>query len=326
MQTKGRALTRSWLRNIQAAKELPENYDFKRLLLGTNYDENEPIKNILLAKDFRNYVDKQGDYRFGARWPSVRGHLENYAIVVELLSILGCESLAPQYDVMNSFWTTYKFYLQVMYPAIFMPDGLLSGELPLSLPKQPSQNSPAPGYPPHISSRHALVPDKYVTYYQRELKHLDLSITQGDRWLDFLLANFDQFARVNKSPALQVFAQKTHTIGNMAPVPEGFNSRRGAYDYWDRGLEKLKQDFRSAEEWDFYVEANYFGQYIKEGPEGAGEIAELWARYPHSPSPSTEEQILEFLEAVSPRITTRGQQIIEQYTAMRQYDSRRETF
>ncbi len=84
--------------------ELTWDYDFKKILLGDIVyvsNENEAIKNILLAKNFSNYVDSEIDYN-----KYYQGHIENYQVVENVFKKVFQEGNGSHKDVMNSFWTT----------------------------------------------------------------------------------------------------------------------------------------------------------------------------------------------------------------------------
>lgn len=103
--------------------DLIVNYDFKKKLLGDLYSNENPIKNILLANEDINYCDKSDDY-FNFN-DFKRGHIENYKSIDDLFRKLFPNANTEYKDIMHSFWTIYKCYLQIIYPEIFTPEGTI---------------------------------------------------------------------------------------------------------------------------------------------------------------------------------------------------------
>ena len=79
-------------------KTISEKDDLKKLFLGQEYDQQQPVKNILKAR-------------------TSNVHIEKYEVVEDVLKLTG--KATAHKDIMNSFWTTYKIMLQLVYPDFF---------------------------------------------------------------------------------------------------------------------------------------------------------------------------------------------------------------
>ncbi|MGR6899398.1 hypothetical protein [Rummeliibacillus sp. BSL5] len=291
---------------------LTANYDFKKVLLGDNYiGDGNPIKNILLAKVSANYLDKSDDYFNYNNFK--RGHIENYQLIENVFRILFPSSNTDYKDVMNSFWTTYKCYLQIMYPEIFMPIGTIKeGDAsPLIIPDYERNDSiPNFAYPPHSSEKYEVLHPKYLTYYKNNFP--SLTVEKGMNWIEFLSTNFEYFSEVHDSEELQKFAVLTHTVGNIAAVPCGFNGGRGHRDYWDWGL-KLLQDFlEPIGAWKDFINTNFLNCYVDEDYK----IIPYWKNHlvPYSRLlPKNKFELIEFLEQANFRIEERGRNMMNEF-------------
>ncbi|MDT2814784.1 hypothetical protein [Vagococcus carniphilus] len=237
--------------------------DLKRILLGDNYDETNPIKNILMGKLNQYYMDDKSDY-----YNYKKGHLENYQIVEDFFENVTNHKDTGYKDVMNSFWTTYKCLLQIEYPDVFRPLGSLAkkDKQPLRKSTKDTAQPVHIGYPPLNSIIH----DKYIDYYKHYNKEhfpkLKLEIEDNQKkitWIEFLLINYERFDKVNeKMDELKRFAKLTHTIGNITVVPVGFNGGRNSYDYWDYGLMKLRKFLITLDSWNNYVEKYHMEPFL----------------------------------------------------------------
>lgn len=72
-------------------------------------------------------------------------------------------------DIMNSFWTTYKIMLQLVYPDFFRPAEVIGENQESYLEKPSEQNLLAVNskYPPHDSGASAVISDRYLTYFDQ---------------------------------------------------------------------------------------------------------------------------------------------------------------
>lgn len=281
------------------------DYDLKRILLAEMYNESEPIKNILNGKLYSN--DSKEDY---SRFMS--GHVENYHVVNDVFSVLYPHGDTTHKDVMNSFWTTYKHYLQIEYNDVFMPDGSISGsKIPLRKPV--STKKPSTSYPPFSYGEHKTVGDAYTSYYEKNFP--DFNVAAEDSWFEFLLNNFHQFMNVHGSVELNTFAKRTHTIGNICVVPKGFNGGRGASDYWDWALVFLRGHFMTFAGWDPFIEAHFLHDYVNEED---ATVIPFWDNHlsdnKQIPNyPQTRGEIMSFLSVVNRNIRNRGERIMQRY-------------
>ncbi|EIW2096634.1 hypothetical protein MBU60_002592 [Enterococcus faecalis] len=82
-------------------KTISAKDDLKKLLLGQEYDHQQPVKNILKAR-------------------TSNVHIEKYEVVEDVFLKLTGKATVHK-DIMNSFWTTYKIMLQLVYPDFFRP-------------------------------------------------------------------------------------------------------------------------------------------------------------------------------------------------------------
>lgn len=293
-------------------ENLESDYDFKQILLGDSYDTLNPVKNILLAKNNNNYKDITTDYSLDKRTSEKRGHIENYKLIEEVFQKLSLGNTDYK-DIMNSFWTTYKCYLQIAYPIVFCPDGKEKDIFPLTISEE--TNAPSIAYPPHVSGKNKNISDKYLKYYTEELAYLEFIINKNDTWLDFLMNNFDKFEKVHKYHHLERFANLTHTIGNIAVVPIGFNAGRAGYDYWDWGLEYLKEFLEPIDAWSKYLEIHDYIPYVD--VKKNNEIRPFWTNHLNTSKhnlyllPKTEENIKDYLKFVNKCIEYRGIEIIK---------------
>ena len=296
--------------------DLIENYDFKKKLLGDLYNNENPIKNILLAYEDKNYRDKEDDYFNFNRFK--RGHIENYKEIDDLFKKLFPSSNTEYKDIMNSFWTTYKCYLQIIYPEIFMPEGTIKDgdEVPLKIPQKSDLNISTPNmsYAPFkYYKNNGKIHKKYLAYYKKNYSFL--KVYDGMTWAKFLIENFEVFSKVHNSEELKKFAALTHTIGNIAIVPYGFNTNRNFNDYWDMGL-KLIQENLSSNEWEDYINMNFFNHYVDEN----NNIKQYFKRsnnFKRSNKnnlylPQNEEDIIRFLKNVNFCIETREKDMMKE--------------
>ncbi|MGX4645064.1 hypothetical protein [Holzapfeliella sp. JNUCC 80] len=304
-------------------KYLEWDYDYKEKLLGKKISNNS-IKNILLAKDKENYRDKYSDY---VKHKQAKGHIENYSEVDTILKKVFNidEKILLHKDIMNSFWYTYKFYLQLEYPAIFKPGGNLNNKLPLTKPKSSQLSKTYIGYPPHTTGgKSQYLNQKYIEYYNQYFQSL-LSPFQKEikeeqypkiLWVDFLRKNFEKFNKVHENKYLKDFAKLTHTIGNIVIVPKGFNSNRGNYDYWDYGLCYLKKSwYPTTSGWKKIIKDNFLEEYVCNS---CGSVQPLWEKHLKSGNllPKNTSQIDSFLITVNQRIENRGKRIMNTYNKL----------
>jgi hypothetical protein len=319
--------------NSEPTRECYENvsfdwdFDFKQKLLGNNYDNYNPIKNILLMKNN----------------PPGR-HIENDPIVDTIF-----KKLFPQQDnkksykdIMNSFWTTYKFHLQIEYPEIFTPGGICYNDKTTQEYKPPdfaSDPSARQKYPPYDTEEYMTIRSEYITHYESKFKgeinipNKTKIIIPGTKrtllinptWCELLIENFDYFDKVHQCGELHKFAKLTHTIGNVlivtAPefkIPSNFNyitpGIKNSFDYCDLKLELLKKTLGTL--WKQFVDSHYLNDYVDENDN----VIPLWKNHLVNSSlspknngnqiPKTSDQILEFLSNVNCRIEKRGKDII----------------
>ncbi|MDQ7158907.1 hypothetical protein RCG63_02715 [Lactococcus lactis] len=287
-------------------KELTWDYDFKKILLGdTAYDsnKNEVIKNILLAKDFSNYVDSKSDYN-----KFYQGHIENYQVIEIIFKEVFQKVNGSHKDVMNSFWTTYKFFLQIEYPDIFTPVGSLRNKNPLKKNINLIVSKVSNAYPPFDSKKHQIIHQKYICYYKKYFPQLN--VKEGDTWNQFLMENFNQFDKVHLCLELVQFAKLTHSIGNIAVVPKDFNASRYLpyLDYWDLSLNSLKKCMPAYNSWDSFVDSHYLNNYVDEHYN----VLPFWENHFKRTNPTTREEIIMFLTKANFCIENRGKKILSQ--------------
>jgi hypothetical protein len=344
----------NWLVECKEKGILPWEYDFKRILFRGDYDNENPIKHILETKNIlyyrqkndngRKYTENQitdilekkniinfsdfhRDYYNGRNWESYmaraeRGHIENYRIIEAVFQKIfpRQDSKKTYKDIMNSFWTTYKFLLQNEYPDIFTPKGSLGNNRPLSKNNETlsSQNKQTGNsYPPKDSWGYQVIPYKYLKYYENNFPN-KIKIRGIDTWCEFLIQNFDYFTRVHQCDKLNKYAQLTHTIGNILTVPCNSNYKKGKYiyDYCDLGLKSLK-DLLSPSCWGSFVKSHYLDEYVDENDN----VIPLWKNHLVNSSlspkdngnqiPKESNQIHEFLSNVNCRIINRGKYLIK---------------
>ena len=304
--------------------ELTWDFDFKRILLGHqkyNINIEKIIKNILLAKKSANYVDSEVDYS-----NFYQGHIENYQIVEDVFKKVFPKINENHKDVMNSFWTTYKFFLQIEYPDVFTPDGSLRNKVPLQKNTNLTISKVDNGYPPFDSKDYQLIHKKYISYYKTNFPQF--IVEEGYTWNRFLIENFDQFIKVNSCFELVKFAKLTHSIGNLILVPKGFNSSRYCphLDYWDLSLNSLKKIFIEEESncfseytvksiksymsdyysWESFINTHYLNDYVDENYN----VIPFWKNHFERIKPVTREEIIMFLEQVNISIENRGKKIL----------------
>lgn len=281
------------------------NFDAKRILLRERYDESHPIKNILNGKRYRE--DSRSDYSVYSP-----GHVENYRYVNNIFEVLYPNGGTDHKDIMNSFWTTYKHYLQIAYPKVFMPDGKLSkGAETWSTPSE--GKNPDTGYPPFTYGKNQTVGPEYTKYYKKHFP--TLTVSPSHTWFEFLLNNYDEFSDVHDDDKLNTFAVLTHTIGNMCVVPKGFNAGRNASDYWDFAMLYMKEFTDNFGGWDALVKAYALGDYVREAD---NTVIPLWdGHFDNKPSiiyhPLTHNDIQQFLTLVNTNIQNRGQRMIQSH-------------
>ena len=109
--------------------------------MGQEYDQQQPVKNILKAR-------------------TSNVHIEKYEVVEDVFKV-NWKATAHK-DIMNSFWTTYKIMLQLVYPDFFRPAEVIGENQESYLEKPSEQNFLAVNskYPPHDSGR-------YLTYFDQ---------------------------------------------------------------------------------------------------------------------------------------------------------------
>ena len=290
--------------------DLIVNYDFKKKLLGDLYSNENPIKNILLANDDINYCDKSDDY-FNFN-DFKRGHIENYKSIDDLFRKLFPNANTEYKDIMNSFWTTYKCYLQIIYPEIFTPEGTIKDgdEVPLKIPQKSELSSLTINmkYSPFKYNKdNGRIHKKYLAYYKENYSFL--KVYEGMTWVEFLIENFEVFSKVHNSEELKEFAVLTHTIGNIAIVPYGFNTGRKSNDYWDMGLKLLQKRLPSTE-WETFINTNFFKCYVDENYN----VKQYFKTTDKNNSylPQNEEEIISFLKNINFCIETRGKEMMKE--------------
>lgn len=267
------------------------NFDLKRVLL-LYYGEN-PIKAFLTARRFRyaETADREGDYRSIEAWSNLRGHVETLAVVDEVLKAIFPNEDLTHKDVMHSFWNTYKYALQLAYPSVFIGVKTYPG--------------PHVYRAPFVRKMDVWFADNIKA--NAEAHGLELTYNCAT-WYDFLLENFDKFPLVNENKELQRFAQLTHTIGNIAIVPKGFNRRRSCQDYWDFALLKFKAKMTKAD-WLQYVKNHEMQMYVT--PEG--DVIPFWKNHFNVLTPTNKEELFAFVTLVNNGIEERGKALIERY-------------
>ena len=82
-------------------KTISAKDDLKEVTFGSNMMTQQPVKNILKAR-------------------TSNVHIEKYEVVEDVFLKLTGKATVHK-DIMNSFWTTYKIMLQLVYPDFFRP-------------------------------------------------------------------------------------------------------------------------------------------------------------------------------------------------------------
>lgn len=275
-------------------KTISAKDDLKKLLLGQEYDQQQPVKNILKAR-------------------TSNVHIEKYEVVEDVFLKLTGKATEHK-DIMNSFWTTYKIMLQLVYPNFFRPAEVIGENQESYLEKPSEQNLLAVNskYPPHDSGASAVISDRYLTYFDQVFPdYLPNPVPKKYTWNEFLLDNFTKFERVHQDPQLKRFAELTHSIGNITVVPIGFNSGRSLSfkDYWDYSLEQLSIFLASFHSWESYVHTYEMQPFLNEQYQPVA----LWKNHLKKDSfilPQNIEEINEYLVQVNQRIEKRGQRIV----------------
>lgn len=290
-------------------EQITWDFDLKRILLGNKYKEDNPILNILLAQNEVNHEDCCNDYPSSTIYKNKRGHLENYFLVEKVFQKKYGKS--SQYkDIMNSFWHTYKFLLQFEYPDIFTPIGNIYDKKPLEKRNGDFKEfKDKPGERDHYApfKKPPILHEKYIEYYRKNFPKLKIKKDKNLRWDEFLLDNFDYFDKVHNREDLKTFAKLTHTIGNIDIVPKGFNVGRNNYDYWDWGLQTLKESF-SPSEWKKYIDNHELNDYVDNY-----DVIPFWENHldPSKIIPENSEDIIKFLKKVNSNIENRGKNIVK---------------
>lgn len=290
--------------------------DLKKKLLGSNYidDENNSIKNILMAKERQYYQDIKGVGRNSDYCRGYRGHIENYRVVDEVFKHLTDNKSIEHTDVLHSFWHTYKAIMQLERPDLFRPSGSIKNGNVIPLEKPNNDNLPkiGKGFPPYDSDKYLVIHEKYIEYYQHYFpEYLPNEVPKKYTWIDFLLYNNDKFSEVyDKYPKLKAFARLTHSIGNIIVVPKGFNTGRGENDYGDFALKSLKTFLDSFNAWEDYVTKFHLDPFLilDENQSEKYSPISLWNGHLEGKAgffPKNKTEIEEFLENVTSSIVER---------------------
>lgn len=144
---------------------------------------------------------------------------------------------------------------------------------------------------------------------------------------------------------VEELAKNYHTIGNMIPVPSGFNfSRAGKdakYDYWDLTMLKIKEWYNDTsndaplkmllndnenaiepckkwlnkfDNWNDFVEKNYLSPFVEtKGADGNYELLHFWEdhSFENCELPSDTNEFLEFLKKLNECIKDRNKIIYD---------------
>ena len=278
--------------------DLQVDFDLKRILLGEKYDKDRPIHNVLLAKLDSERVDETDDYVSG----TLKGHIENYKVVSHVFASFPAYGEEKRYDVMHSFWTTFKSYLQIVYWQEFLPEKYANGTLGKPEIRRKASRNDAP-FDSHNS---ITMTPSYIAYYHTYFPQIKKK--KGDTWLGFITKNTDYFKKVMENEKLNRFAILTHTIGNLTIVPKNFNRWRGAFDYWDFGIIRLP-NFSPEHDLDYHIRTYLYQDALNED----GKLKPLWPGHyditvPYLPE--TPEQVEAFLDNVTDQIIKRGERLV----------------
>lgn len=202
-------------------------------------------------------------------------------------------------ETMNSFFYTYKFFLQLEYPKIFTPSG--SGNL--SIPDE-NISSISSKFPPHISKDSKKINGKheYKEYFNENFNELDTSM---DIWIEFLINNFGYFDKVNKNERLLKFAKLTYTIGNFIVIDYKYNgSRAGRFkEYWDLTLFDLEN--KQKNNWNNFIERYFLQPFLN----SKNEPILFWNDHSKKIEPQSIDEMNQFLKNVNASIEERGKYI-----------------
>ncbi|MFB1051774.1 hypothetical protein [Paraliobacillus sp. JSM ZJ581] len=263
-------------------------------------NELDPIKNILNAKDQTNYEDEKQDY-----YKFYRGHIENYQIIEDIFQSKFGYHNTDYKDIMNSFWITYKCFLQLEYPEIFLPKRVIRNRKLISLEVGAVNEILSKySYPPNYGE----IDKVYVKFYHSNFP--ELIVKEGDTWINLLLHNYEYFGLVHENDELKKFATRTHTIGNIAVVPKGFNSGRKSHDYWDWGMKYLNEFLAYLGSWEIFLRMHFLEMYVDKQKK----VLPFWKEHLKINAdvlPNSTEDILSFLKFVNSAIEERGKLILE---------------
>lgn len=201
LNVEAKAKVSQWLAECQAQEVKPWEYDFKREVFDSSLFNEDPVKRIL-EKDDHQYKGYRGEtessdlaqaiYRvlWGANYTSVVGEGRD------------CDA-----DVMNSFWTIFSNYVRAKGPSFFEPAEAIFNNETNKFPNKTGK------FRTDTEKNRLLL----ATYKPSGAK-------AGGNWHAVLLHEFDRPAFELNNPSLQRCAELTHTIGNLALVPKGYNS------------------------------------------------------------------------------------------------------
>lgn len=117
--------------------------------------------------------------------------------------------------------------------------------------------------------------------------------------------NYQQFDLVAKNySAFERLATMSHTYGNFTVLPHWMNTGRYFFskDYWDITLKSLYEFLEPLNAWQAFVDKYYLHVFVNEDYTPA----ELWENHFSGTIRPSGEQIGEFLENATARITYRG--------------------
>lgn len=185
-----------WLKDCDKQGILPWKYDFKQEVFqnSLSFDDNR-VKRIL-AKESGFYGKAKCETEDSSLAQNIYKILWNtYSKNVIQEEKGNCDA-----DVMNSFWTPFKYFSSRKCPDFFR------------------NNKKYPNKCGKFEKG-----DGLLEYY------IQFGVNEGDSWSLAILKSYDKDKELKElnNQKLQDFATLTHTIGNFTLVPKGFNSNNG---------------------------------------------------------------------------------------------------
>ena len=211
---------KTWLYECKKEGILPWEYDFKKQVFinlpsDCSFNAN-PVKRIL-EKECNCYGNPICETESCDLMQAI------YRVLWEMDSIEDeCDA-----DVMNSFWTIFRNFVQAKCSDFIKPA---------------NEISPRGKFP----NKKGVFRSEDKTLFDA---YKESGVKENDTWVSLILRNYDDKFEVLNESSLQKTAKLSHTIGNFTLVPKGFNSRgmegsrlkhNDMHDTWSQTLNHLK--------------------------------------------------------------------------------------